>query len=340
MTTEAGDPMGTTTTTYADAVRRALDDLPAARYLELVDGLDEHLAEVRAEADGTLADVLGPPEAYAAELRASAGLPPRVGAGAPLPPPIAPPVTAPAVARLAIERGTLARFGLALTGGLIVLWALGVQELPTLKLALIVLGVLGATWIARRLLGAAAWPDRTSRRVKVAIAVGGLVAAAAFGSAASNRRSYVPVYDVPGVTFATVPYPPAERIALPDFRGWSMDQATEAATNLGLVVNIQGGAGNAIVMGQDPAPQTFVTPGATLILSTTPLPATTPPTDTSTPVAVTQATAPTVASTPVTSVAPTSAPASAASTTATVATGPAPSTAGPTTTLTPTTAPG
>ena len=38
----------TTTTTrgYAEAVRRALDDLPPATVSDLVEGLDEHLAEV------------------------------------------------------------------------------------------------------------------------------------------------------------------------------------------------------------------------------------------------------------------------------------------------------
>lgn len=320
MTTEAGDPMGTTTTTYADAVRRALDDLPAARYLELVDGLDEHLAEVRAEADGTLADVLGPPEAYAAELRASAGLPPRAGAaatGAPLPPPTVP-LAAPAPApRRPIDRGFAARTALAVAGGLVVLWVLGIRELPTLKLALIVLGVLGATWVARRLLGAATLADHTTRRVSTAIAIGGLVVAAAVGSAASTRRIYVP-YDNPPITMM----PGQGAFAVPDFRGMTMAQANEVATGLGLNLQMIGGTYDRIVMSQDPAPGTPAVYGSQVVLSVTPEPA--PSFSTTTTIAVLPAETSSAAPSP-TTVAP--------STTLALPTTVAPTTAGPSTSV-------
>lgn len=58
--------------TYAARVRAALADLPEADREDLLADLADHLAEV--EADGRL-DELGDPETYAAELRASAGLP-------------------------------------------------------------------------------------------------------------------------------------------------------------------------------------------------------------------------------------------------------------------------
>jgi hypothetical protein len=58
---------------YLYAVRAALGDLPESTRDELLEDLPEHLAEVLAEAGGTLVERLGPPEAYAAELRASAG---------------------------------------------------------------------------------------------------------------------------------------------------------------------------------------------------------------------------------------------------------------------------
>jgi hypothetical protein len=61
---------------YLAAVRAALADLPAEERDELLEDLEGHLAEVAVEADGSLASRLGPPEAYAAELRSSAGLPP------------------------------------------------------------------------------------------------------------------------------------------------------------------------------------------------------------------------------------------------------------------------
>lgn len=58
---------------YVAAVREALAGLPGATRDELLEDLPEHLAEVRAEGGGSLIDRLGPPESYAAELRATAG---------------------------------------------------------------------------------------------------------------------------------------------------------------------------------------------------------------------------------------------------------------------------
>ncbi len=62
-------------TEYVARVRAALADLPADVRRELLEDLPEHLAEVGHETGGSLTDRLGPPEAYAAELRAAAGLP-------------------------------------------------------------------------------------------------------------------------------------------------------------------------------------------------------------------------------------------------------------------------
>jgi hypothetical protein len=59
---------------YAAAVRAAFADLPGPQRELLLEDLEDHLAEVAAEAGGPLAERLGRPEAYAAELRASAGL--------------------------------------------------------------------------------------------------------------------------------------------------------------------------------------------------------------------------------------------------------------------------
>lgn len=60
---------------FASAVRAALRDLPADDVDELVDGLEADLADQTA--DQGEAFELGDPEAYAAELRAAAGLPER-----------------------------------------------------------------------------------------------------------------------------------------------------------------------------------------------------------------------------------------------------------------------
>lgn len=59
---------------YLAAVSRELADLPADERDDLLEDLDSHLHEVIAEGEGSLEQRLGPPEQYAAELRASAGL--------------------------------------------------------------------------------------------------------------------------------------------------------------------------------------------------------------------------------------------------------------------------
>jgi len=63
---------------YVAAVRAWLADLPADEVEDLTAGMEADLAERAAESGGTLGDLLGQPEAYAAELRSAAGLPPRV----------------------------------------------------------------------------------------------------------------------------------------------------------------------------------------------------------------------------------------------------------------------
>ncbi|GAB2810016.1 hypothetical protein GCM10022221_04270 [Actinocorallia aurea] len=60
-----------TVTEYAAAVRAALADIPQADREELLEDLEEHLAEVAAEHDGPLEGRLGTPQSYAAELRAA-----------------------------------------------------------------------------------------------------------------------------------------------------------------------------------------------------------------------------------------------------------------------------
>ncbi|ROT31501.1 hypothetical protein [Micromonospora sp. HM5-17] len=61
---------------YVARVQATLADLPATVREELLEDLPEHLAEVAAETEGSLIERLGPPEAYAMELRAAAGIPP------------------------------------------------------------------------------------------------------------------------------------------------------------------------------------------------------------------------------------------------------------------------
>ena len=58
---------------YLEALGRCLDDIPPDERQDVLEDLEAHLAEVAAESDEPLASRLGEPEAYAAELRASAG---------------------------------------------------------------------------------------------------------------------------------------------------------------------------------------------------------------------------------------------------------------------------
>jgi hypothetical protein len=67
---------------YIVALEEQLDDLPEEDRRELLEDLEQHITEVAAEGEGTLSDRLGIPETYAAELRLSAGLPPRAEAEA------------------------------------------------------------------------------------------------------------------------------------------------------------------------------------------------------------------------------------------------------------------
>lgn len=71
--------MSTDVTTYAEKVRSALADLTAEQRDDLLEDLEGHLLEV--SEDGDLLERIGPPEAYASELRASAGFPPPTPAG-------------------------------------------------------------------------------------------------------------------------------------------------------------------------------------------------------------------------------------------------------------------
>jgi hypothetical protein len=69
------DTIGADVARYATTVRAAFADLPGPQRDLLLEDLEDHLQEVAAEAGGPLEERLGAPEAYAAELRASAGLP-------------------------------------------------------------------------------------------------------------------------------------------------------------------------------------------------------------------------------------------------------------------------
>ena len=72
---------------YAAAVRAAVADLGDEERAQLLDDLEAHLQEVATETGAPLTERLGPPEAYAAELRAAYGAPaPQASRGPAAPP--------------------------------------------------------------------------------------------------------------------------------------------------------------------------------------------------------------------------------------------------------------
>jgi hypothetical protein len=79
---ESTATLDSTIAAFAAAVRRHLNDLPLEEVDDLTGGLEADLSEQASDEGGTLS--LDDPAAYAAELRASAGLPPRGEADMPL----------------------------------------------------------------------------------------------------------------------------------------------------------------------------------------------------------------------------------------------------------------
>jgi hypothetical protein len=75
MTAPGTDHLTAQVASYAEQVRTQLADLPAGQKAELLEDLEEHLAEVAAESDEALEVRLGPAARYAEELREAALLP-------------------------------------------------------------------------------------------------------------------------------------------------------------------------------------------------------------------------------------------------------------------------
>ena len=230
----------TTTTSYAEAVRRALDDLPAAIATDLLEGLEEHLGEVGVDDPSALAELLGPPERYAAELRASAGLPPRTVASVGAPPPTTTAPAAPERASRPWAGVTIGARPLARTACLVVVvgalfgisLASGFVRMPTI--ATIALGT-GAglavlLWLGRSAGFAPPW----DRRFKMAAGALALAVAATLG--ASHRRDDRGPFPVDS-PFPTVRYPvqPERPIAVPSFVGMRIEDADNLAQELRLV---------------------------------------------------------------------------------------------------------
>jgi len=176
---------------YAAAVREALADLEPNQARSLLDGLDDHLAEVAAaDPDVTLVDTLGPASAYAAELRHSAGAPtavvrhhaPDVAPAMPPPPPPPPQIATTAPRAMPDPtplrpdgRSLLWRIALgALVAAAVVLVALSSTSPHRIMIGRVLLGALiaGGAWlIAWTALNRSSFGERVRRRLNVLLGV-------------------------------------------------------------------------------------------------------------------------------------------------------------------------
>ena len=211
---------------YVFAVRAALGDLPESLRDELLEDLPEHLAEVVADGEGSLAERLGSPEAYAEDLRTTAGFvggfpdPPRRAARlielrdqalvhlGRLDTRLGPLFGAAHVSEFLVQlrpawwvlRGYLAAMVLA--------WLLDDSGQPigllpriggseVVALLLLAIGVLVSIWFGRRSMSLTKWPQRALYAGSVILV---LVALAGFSEADSSSRdaNYTDVnYDNP-----------------------------------------------------------------------------------------------------------------------------------------------
>jgi hypothetical protein len=183
---------------YLDAVREALGDLPPAERDGLLEDLPDHLAEVAAESGQPLSERLGPPERYAAELRAAAGVGPISGGS--------PRSLAAAARRLGVLLSTVdARLGplvgaprlreflvllrpawWVLRGYLLALVAAGLLDPSSLGLVprmrgnelvgflLVLVFVVGSIWVGRRGAGLSRVPRRLVVAAGVLVVLGSL----------------------------------------------------------------------------------------------------------------------------------------------------------------------
>lgn len=340
---------------YGAAVRAAVAKL-APGDDGVLDGLDEHLAEVAAENDAPLTEVLGPPERYAADLVASTV---RVRPGMPTAPP-ASAATEPVPGGPAMptqgggDAGPLTRHGAGVTDpvtadGRRVLWARSVLG-AAIGLTLLVVarassplnplqlmaaaGLVGGGWLGvNRLLPRADLPSdwgRWVRRGSMALAL--LVAVLLGGLMAGSTVHVVNGGGPPSpVTFG------GSLVVVPSVLGLAGPEAVDLLRRSGLAV--EEARADQVVVGQEPPAGVRVARGTMTALYLAPAGSTRASSTTSSPTetapaatAVTSGSRPTGPS----GASPTSPPTSSAAVPATAASGPAggpvPTSAAPTTT--------
>jgi hypothetical protein len=259
-----------TTSSYAEAVGRWLDDLPAATAAELLEGLGEHLAEIGADDFASLVDLLGSPDSYAAELRASAGLPPRAVFARPTPQP-SPGLGDDAVRavrpRVAVGMHHVAVAALVVIAAGVLVALYESRDFIRLEVVVLIALVAGAgIWALRWLVEKSKLPGPWTTVATVAVIGLALAAAATLGAA--NRRDDVftdnYLVPTPMTTLGQAAGPP---VALPDFRHLPVEQAVDAAQAMGLEPIIRGDPGG-FVVNQEPLPGSLLDAESSVLLIT------------------------------------------------------------------------
>jgi hypothetical protein len=289
---------------YARAVRDALGDLPPEQAHAVLDGLDEHLAEVVAEGTVDLEAVLGSPESYAAELRASAGLPAStrrttwaapppefrsdaptsdeaIKAAEPLPGPHGFGRLAPALGRNFAGRGiTLSRAFLVFVYGLLLVSLIRASR--PLNFFHVVFGTLlivGAWRLLRAASTRAALPASWvgyAPRVLGATAIAlALILGSRMGSG-ETRLVYVDNAPPVSAVFPTLPAPRNEGpVPVPNMIGTTLAETRETLSRFSLITVVEGGENDLttrlITTRMEPAPGTLIESGSVVTVIVAPV---------------------------------------------------------------------
>jgi PASTA domain len=266
---------------YADAVRAALCDLPPHQVQAVLEGLDDHLSEIAADGNEELEAALGTPEAYAAELRASAGFGVKsadfMGAG---PLPTSPATEIPMTKQpfLGKHRQSIAR---AVTVALLSLLAIVVIRIsfPLNGIQIVVACFVAALsgWVLRRIARRADFPPVIATRLPLVVAAVALVVAVLIGGSLAGRRVVYrpsPIGMMPPTTINDRQGRPDIGRQVPNLTGQTYENVVPMLEALGLrgVRADAGGNGGIYVVGMDPAPGTLLPFDSTVMLTTGPLP--------------------------------------------------------------------
>jgi hypothetical protein len=268
--------MAPSVASFATAVRIAMADLDEPDRVALLDGLEDHLAEIVEENEQPLDVVLGSPEQYAAELRRSAGITARRRT---LPPPTIAPPPAPVLSPVRAAVDALAT-GWWLLRGIGVAFGVGVwtsRDADALS-AFPIVPVLDQLWLGPIVLGASVvvswWIRRLAfawRAIATLVAVAGLIALSV-----EVGRTPALVENPTGITMTTVAttiatFSPPPRIEVPNVTGLDIDDAIAVLRSLGFAIEITGGTAldAGIVLTQEPAGGTSLDAGSSIKLGVT-----------------------------------------------------------------------